>query len=598
MGAGAEATVRVQTLKQHDSGHAVYEPTFPPLPLLSPSTMAPKPKAKGKSSTPAMPARPGMKLRPDRALNPGTPDMPKKMRTTLEKRREGITNAAAIENKIAQEDSVREQTANNPPPVELKKILRPRIEKPAPAANNEDPSGQGVVDPCSDGPGSSDEYQPAPVDKQASESDDELMDVSEGEGQKPTKAAGRAKKAPKGSLRREVDTERVKQGGSIAEGKRKAPAAERPSKKSKKANIGGIRVDWDRGRTPAVESSAPSRSRSTSSGVMSFLSHRRSASSDVDMPPGSDSSGLWGIASDADDGDEAAYAAAETDAKVARAKVTSIAGIVETDAPGLVGPSARRNRTSSTLRKADVKLTDIPDAIRPQFRTKFTPALLEYTGSIQGWNDPTAVEVVTIWNSVFPDHAVSVEKREDRDLVLVITKLAQDKIDGWRNRIGATGVTVWKTVFKGKSKQEVIADVEWYLSGSDRSRVFYYRDVIEDEETGKTKLMGLFQSFVFSHVFTVHCNATATDGHLGPLGYPMTVPEGALTLTCHAIKRGLNYHRTGQLVIPEGSLGQFSKTNWADHMDFSEMGQDHHRRPRRCFGTRRYIQGHGYRRRC
>ncbi|KAJ6546605.1 hypothetical protein B0H10DRAFT_2243536 [Mycena sp. CBHHK59/15] len=149
----------------------------------------------------------------------------------------------------------------------------------------------------------------------------------------------------------------------------------------------------------------------------------------------------------------------------------------------------RRNRTSSTLRKADVKLTDIPDAIRPQFRTKFTPALLEYTGSIQGWNDPTAVEVVTIWNSVFTDHAVSVEKREDRDLVLVITKLAQDKIDGWRNRIGAAGVTVWKTVFKGKSKQEVIADVEWYLSGSDRSRVFYYRDVIEDEETGKTKLM-------------------------------------------------------------------------------------------------------------
>ncbi|KAJ6562954.1 hypothetical protein B0H10DRAFT_2239759 [Mycena sp. CBHHK59/15] len=136
---------------------------------------------------------------------------------------------------------------------------------------------------------------------------------------------------------------------------------------------------------------------------------------------------------------------------------------------------------------------------------------------------PTAVEVVTIWNSVFPDHAVSVEEREDRDLVLVITKL--DKIDGWRNRIGAAGVTVWKTVFKGKSKQEVIADVEWYLSGSDRSRVFYYCDVIDDEETGKTKLM---------------------------------------------IKQGLNYHRTGQLVIPEGSLGQFSKTNWADHMDFSE----------------------------
>ncbi|KAJ6632542.1 hypothetical protein B0H10DRAFT_1938137 [Mycena sp. CBHHK59/15] len=92
--------------------------------------MAPKPKAKGKSLTPAMPAHPSMKLRPDRALNLGTPDMPKKMRRTLEvqkakdakdaekrhadeKRREGIANTTAIKNKIAQEDSVCEQTANN-----------------------------------------------------------------------------------------------------------------------------------------------------------------------------------------------------------------------------------------------------------------------------------------------------------------------------------------------------------------------------------------------------------------------------------------------------------------------------------------------------
>ncbi|KAJ6561033.1 hypothetical protein B0H10DRAFT_2201008 [Mycena sp. CBHHK59/15] len=509
--------------------------------------MAPKPKAKGKSSTPAMPARPGMKLRPDRALNPGTPDMPKKMRTTLEvqkakdakdaekrqadeKRREGITNAAAIENKIAQEDSV-----------QLKKILRPRIEKPAPAANNEDPivaGAQGVVDPCSDGPGSSDEYQPAPVDKQASESDDELMDVSEGKARNPPKPQAEPRK-PQGE-----SPSRGGYGASQAGGKYK------PSKKSKKANIGGIRVDWDRGRTPAVESSAP-------------------AALDRPVPASCRSSAIG--------------ARLQATLICPREVIPAASGVshpTPTMETRLRTQLQRLTRRSPEQSSPQPHLLDAEEGRRqahrhsrrhpPQFRTKFTPALLEYTGSIQGWNDPTAVEVVTIWNSVFTDHAVSVEKREDRDLVLVITKLAQDKIDGWRNRIGAAGVTVWKTVFKGKSKQEVIADVEWYLSGSDRSRVFYYRDVIEDEETGKTKLMGLFQSFVFSHVFTVHCNATATDGHLGPLGYPMTVPEGALTLTCHAIKRGLNYHRTGQLVIPEGSLGQFSKTNWADHMDFSE----------------------------
>lgn len=70
---------------------------------------------------------------------------------------------------------------------------------------------------------------------------------------------------------------------------------------------GGIRLDWERGRTPAVTSnSAPSRSRSTGS-AMSFMSHRRAASSDVDMaggPADSDSSVMGGLTSDVDDGEE------------------------------------------------------------------------------------------------------------------------------------------------------------------------------------------------------------------------------------------------------------------------------------------------------
>ncbi|KAJ7612913.1 hypothetical protein DFH06DRAFT_1484792 [Mycena polygramma] len=248
----------------------------------------------------------------------------------------------------------------------------------------------------------------------------------------------------------------------------------------------------------------------------------------------------------------------------------SIAGIVDTDAPGLVAPSARRGRTSSTLRKADVKLTDIPDDIRPLFRTKFAPDLIEFTGHLDAWCDPSPEDVVNIWNSVFPKHAVSTTAERDKNLVLVITKLAQDKIDGWRNRFGGTGISTWTGVFKGKTKEETIADVEWYLSGSDRDRVFYYRDVVQDPDGGEPKFKGLFQSYVFSQVFAVHCSATATGGKLGPLAYPAIVPVGALTLACHAIKRGLNYYRTGELVIPQGSLGQFSKTNWADHMDFSE----------------------------
>jgi hypothetical protein len=133
-----------------------------------------------------------MDLRANRATNPGLPDMPKKIRSTAEvqqekkkkaqkkqeteeKRRKGIVKAAIIENRMVEEDNVRAQNANRPPPTEEKKIPRPRIEKPAVVdepgkfvfhlsfclamIGMTDPDT--VRDPCSDGRGSSDEYQPA-----------------------------------------------------------------------------------------------------------------------------------------------------------------------------------------------------------------------------------------------------------------------------------------------------------------------------------------------------------------------------------------------------------------------------------------------------
>ncbi|KAF7366122.1 hypothetical protein MVEN_00489000 [Mycena venus] len=563
--------------------------------------MGPKPQPKLTSqSTKAKPTTAfGMSLRADRTLNPGLPNMPRPMRSSAEvqqekrtkaqqhqqkedKRREGISRAAAVENRMVMEDSVRDQNANHPPPSGLEKVLRPCPEK---AAVEEEPIAEGtVVDPCSDGPGSSDDYQPPA--KAHSESDEEVMDASDDEAlPQSIKSAGRIKKAPKGSTRHAVDAERVKQGGSLAEGKRKAPLVEQvilfccqtdlltcrrsnPKKKQKKANLGGIQIDWSCGRTPAVENTpAPSRSRSTSSGVMSFISHRRAASSDADVPPGSDSSVMGGIQSDANDGDERDYAVKVTENAVfARAKVTSIAGIVETNAPGLVAPSARRQGCDK-IKKADIKLTDIPDEIRSQFKTRFTPPLLSFVGTIHRWEDPSIDDVIQIWSDVFPDYAVSTEDPHDNQLVLVITKLAQDKVDGWRNKLGTAGVAVWKQKFLGMSKEKIVKEVEGYLAGSDRSRVFYYCDVERDDTTGNIKYKGMFQNPAFSRLIGIHCLATTVDGELSPLAFdpnnPSTYPEGAL-------KRGLNYFRTGELVIPPGSNGKFSKTNWADRVDFSE----------------------------
>ncbi|KAJ6607957.1 hypothetical protein B0H10DRAFT_1955800 [Mycena sp. CBHHK59/15] len=96
-------------------------------------------KTAKKAAAAAMPKLP-MSLHPNRAKILGLPDMAKPKRSTdevqreklakedqkreaEEKRCQGIVNAAAIENRITQEDEARDNNANHP--------LRPRQEKPA-----------------------------------------------------------------------------------------------------------------------------------------------------------------------------------------------------------------------------------------------------------------------------------------------------------------------------------------------------------------------------------------------------------------------------------------------------------------------------------
>jgi hypothetical protein len=42
---------------------------------------------------------------------------------------------------------------------------------------------------------------------------------------------------------------------------------------------------------------------------------------------------------------------------------------------------------------------------------------------------------------------------------------------------------------------------------------------------------------------------------------------------CLQIKRGLNYSQTGELIVPKRPLGDFSKSNWGDHVEYREGQQ-------------------------
>ncbi|KAF8167022.1 hypothetical protein K438DRAFT_1983852 [Mycena galopus ATCC 62051] len=82
---------------------------------------------------------------------------------------------------------------------------------------------------------------------------------------------------------------------------------------------------------------------------------------------------MRGIQSDVNDRDERDYTVEVNEN--AMFKVTSIGGVVETNAPGFVAPSACCQGYNK-IKKANIKLTDIPDEICSQFRTQFTPPLL------------------------------------------------------------------------------------------------------------------------------------------------------------------------------------------------------------------------------
>ncbi|KAJ6529975.1 hypothetical protein B0H10DRAFT_2152400 [Mycena sp. CBHHK59/15] len=271
-------------------------------------------------------------------------------------------------------------------------------------------------------------------------------------------------------------------------------------------------------------------------------------------PPGSDSSVMGGIPSDADDGEVRAWAESSTDkAKEARAQATSFAGIIDTDAPGLVQLSSRR-RTEPRIKKANITLSDLPEPLRRRFKAEFTPVLIEHAGTLNAWENPST-RLSRIQVDVATDHIN----------VLVIAKLSESKLDSWRHKLAAAAIMALKIAFLADNitSHEDIADiVAFYLKGDDRNRVFYYREYAEDPETGEVNPKGIFQSFVISRVLAVHCNATTLKNSLGPTGFDACIsstrPTGALVLSIQAIKRALNYWKTGEL------------SNWGDHVEFSE----------------------------
>ncbi|KAJ7646300.1 hypothetical protein DFH06DRAFT_1332687 [Mycena polygramma] len=458
-----------------------------------------------------------------------------------------------------------------------------------------------VRDPVSPGPGSSDEYE---QELDPSDEDDVV-----------SKPPARTKKSAKGEIRRAVEDARDAQRqqliaaerNSDGKGKRKAslsnpdvPAQKKPKasaqssvskpeKKSLANALGGLRDEWTRGRTPG---SSRVSQRSQSAG--SAMSVDPLSESDYGAPPpGSEyqdsSEGMGGVDSDKDSGDEKQWASSHGQQKVGRrlgaarqldnlSQITALAGIVDTDAPGLV---PLRRAKPGGLTKKQIKHAHLPEPVRNHFNTKFKPVLIRWAAGLPPWDDTIQSweDIAGIWRKVFPDYALE----DEEDLQPVAVKLSEDKLNTWRHNFGTVATTSlgdalddWNLTTLEDRAQMVESLLE---KADDGTRVFYWRQYHEeaarpegdeaDDEAEAPELVvnpkGLFGNHLIIDGLASHFKAAYPRGLTSSKDLrDEPVPAGPLVYSIQAAHRALNCFKTGKLVVPAQRLGEFSKTNWAD----------------------------------
>ncbi|KAF8146450.1 hypothetical protein K438DRAFT_2028237 [Mycena galopus ATCC 62051] len=549
----------------------------------------------------AVPPPPPPNLRKKRAAHPGKIAANRPKRSTEEvqqekddkaakkkdhedKRAAAIKKAAGIELDKEVKDLASDLTANHPPPSNKKKTLRPRPEKAVAREDDSAVAKGDAVDLVSDGDGGGDKYQLA-HDQENEE--DEVLDPSDNDtGAAPAKAA--PKKDKKGRARLEVqisvEAQRALLASSGAAGKRKqAPDSEQKSKSQAQA-LGGLRDEFKRGRSPNV-SKASNRSKSAGSAmsVDRYDTQYTDGDEDVVMPPQSDyndsSEGIGGFDSEVDDGDEAEWAKSKGSEKAERRlgleNLESLAGIIDTTAPGLVPLKAK-----SGIKKKEISLDDLPPDIRSQFNSHFKPQFLRSLEPVAPWTGIESwMDIAPTWDAVFPKYRL----HKNQVLQAVVVKLTEGKLGRWRHDFASTctdSLGQLLTSWGQETPEDRAAAVESLLEKHvGYGSIFYYRQFYDepteenpaaDGERDEPPLVinpkGLFGGHLIIAALASHYKAAyprgVTPQQIFKTGW--VPPEGPLVYSVLAAQRALTYYKSGKLDVPKNRVGEFSRMNWGD----------------------------------
>ncbi|KAH6905749.1 hypothetical protein BKA70DRAFT_1225455 [Coprinopsis sp. MPI-PUGE-AT-0042] len=239
-------------------------------------------------------------------------------------------------------------------------------------------------------------------------------------------------------------------------------------------------------------------------------------------------------------------------------------------------------------RKSAITISHLPVNLRVAFNSTFLPLVYQSVGhSDSPWLNPNLKVLCDLWKKTFPTKDAFTD---DATLKKVVETLTSNGIASWRHKFADHALTcLEEPVFGELPESDSVIEaietrrcyVEWCLDGGDRERNFYYREVeyceVDEVETGSPnsepaevitsgpviRRRGIFQSKVIVSTLGVYYSSIATLTPGSELR-SKAFPHAALVLVLQAM------YDTGVKIQLSGTLGHFSRVNWADHDEVRE----------------------------
>ncbi|THV05831.1 hypothetical protein K435DRAFT_773593 [Dendrothele bispora CBS 962.96] len=208
----------------------------------------------------------------------------------------------------------------------------------------------------------------------------------------------------------------------------------------------------------------------------------------------------------------------------------------------------------------EAALQSLPQDFRSAFNACFIPAVIELTGTLRAWADPSTDQIRDVWHKTMPQDLWA--NLSDSRWGPTIYNATLASLDSWRNDFASAAIdAVRDDVNKViQDRENPSSHIFRLREGDYRFRRYYFIDVSQDER-GQPVRRGPFQSELISRTFSEHFKVLNS---IQPEHRRSERATGAIVLSILAIERALSFYSSGTLEVPPGPENEFSRANWDD----------------------------------